>query len=53
LVCGNTASMISNTRFGKVFKVTERTGHFGKFENCAAPAIENAPAESSCASGCC
>jgi len=53
LVCGNTASMISNTRFGKVFKVTERTGHFGKFESCAAPAIENAQAESSCASGCC
>jgi len=53
LVCGNTASMISNTRFRKVFKVTERTGHFGKFGGCVAPVTETAQAESGCAPGCC
>jgi len=35
LVCGNTASMLSNTRYGKAFKVTgDRTTHFGKFNGC-------------------
>ena len=53
LVCGNTASMLSNTRFGKVFKVTERTGHFGKFENCGSLVTETEQAESNCATGCC
>ena len=53
LVCGNTSSMLSNTRFGKVFKVTERTGHFGKFGGCGSPAIETAQTETSCATGCC
>ena len=53
LVCGNTASMITNTRFGKVFRVTERTGHFGKFGGCASPKVETAQAESGCAAGCC
>lgn len=32
LVCGNTASMISNTRFGKHFKIVgDKTKHFGLF----------------------
>jgi len=32
LVCGNTASMLSNTRFGKHFKITGDKGrHFGLF----------------------
>jgi len=53
LVCGNTSSMITNTRFGKVFRVTERTGHFGKFGGCASPEAKTAQAESGCASGCC
>ena len=36
LVCGNSASMISNTRYGKAFKVMgNRTVHFGKFDGCA------------------
>lgn len=36
LVCGNTASMISNTRYGKAFKVIgDRSVHFGKFDGCA------------------
>ena len=35
LVCGNTASMISNSRYGKAFKVMgDRTTHFGAFEGC-------------------
>ena len=34
LVCGNTASMLINTRFAKVFKVTDRIGHFGAFAGC-------------------
>jgi SAM-dependent methyltransferase len=33
LVCGNTASMISDTRFSKAFKVIgDRSVHFGQFE---------------------
>ena len=32
LVCGNTASMLSNTRFGEHFKVVgDRSRHFGPF----------------------
>ena len=55
LVCGNTSSMISNTRFAKMFKVTERTGHFGKFGSCGSTTFETIPNASSCApgSGCC
>jgi SAM-dependent methyltransferase len=55
LVCGNTSSMITNTRFGKVFKVTERTGHFGKFGGCGslATATDITQAETSCSTGCC
>jgi ubiquinone/menaquinone biosynthesis C-methylase UbiE len=53
LVCGNTSSMISNTRFGKVFKVTERTGHFGKFDACGTPAIETKLTDAGTASNCC
>jgi len=35
LVCGNTASMISNTRYGKAFNVIgDRSAHFGAF-GCA------------------
>lgn len=35
-VCGNTASMLSNTRYGKAFKVAGgRTAHFGVFNGCA------------------
>jgi SAM-dependent methyltransferase len=52
LVCGNTASMISNTRYGKVFSVTGRTAHFGVFGGCA-PSIEIAQASSTFESGCC
>jgi ubiquinone/menaquinone biosynthesis C-methylase UbiE len=35
LVCGNTASMLSNSRYGKSFKVIgSRDVHFGAFEGC-------------------
>ena len=35
LVCGNTASMVSNTRYSKAFRVTgNRSVHFGAFEGC-------------------
>jgi SAM-dependent methyltransferase len=35
LVCGNTASMLSNTRYGKAFKIIgDRSVHFGAFD-CA------------------
>jgi ubiquinone/menaquinone biosynthesis C-methylase UbiE len=34
LVCGNTAAMLSNTRFGKAFKVTDPIEHFGPFAGC-------------------
>ena len=35
LVCGNTASMLSNTRYGKAFKlIGDRTVHFGIFGAC-------------------
>jgi len=53
LVCGNTSSMISNTRFGKAFTVTDRTGHFGKFGGCGSPEAETPQTESGCAPGCC
>ena len=37
LVCGNTASMVSDTRYAKAFSVTgNRTVHFGKFDGCSA-----------------
>jgi ubiquinone/menaquinone biosynthesis C-methylase UbiE len=35
LVCGNTASMLSNTRYSKAFKVIgDRSVHFGIFGSC-------------------
>jgi SAM-dependent methyltransferase len=35
LVCGNTASMISKTRYGKAFKVKgDRSVHYGAFAGC-------------------
>ena len=49
LVCGNTASMVSNTRYGKAFKVTgSRNVHFGKFDGCAADSSIAAADSGSC-----
>jgi len=40
LVCGNTASMVSNTRYGKAFKIIgDRSRHFGKFGSCGSESI--------------
>ena len=37
LVCGNTASMITNTRYGKAFRVIgDRSVHHGAFSGCSA-----------------
>jgi len=36
LVCGNTAAMVSETRYGKAFKVMgDLSVHYGKFDGCA------------------
>jgi SAM-dependent methyltransferase len=46
LVCGNSASMVSKTRYGKAFKVIgDKTVHFGAFAGCA-PERGEAVAES-------
>jgi len=51
LVCGNTASMLSNTRYKKAFKVMgDRSVHFGKFDGCAP---ENGGKETKIGSGSC
>ena len=47
-VCGNSASMVSNTRFGKAFKVIgDRSKHFGAFD-CAPDTSTVAAASGSC-----
>lgn len=52
LVCGNTASMLSNTRYKKAFKVLgDRTTHFGVFDGCT-PDNDNGCAEIK-SSSCC
>ena len=49
LVCGNTASMLSNTRYSKAFKVIgDRSVHYGAFEGCADGALDDAPSSKSC-----
>ncbi|MCL2862867.1 MAG: methyltransferase domain-containing protein [Methanimicrococcus sp.] len=42
LVCGNTASMVSKTRYGKAFKVTgDRSVHYGAFAGCGGDAARS------------
>jgi len=59
LVCGNTASMISNTRYGSAFKVIgDRSVHFGVFDCTSDVSNVNASVSSvseddSCSSGSC
>ena len=49
LVCGNTASMISNTRFGKHFKIVGDTSrHFGLFPCGPAPSETNSTGKGGC-----
>ena len=50
LVCGNTAAMVQETRFGRHFTVTgDRSRHFGPFPCGPAPVGSN----ESCAGSCC
>lgn len=50
LVCGNSAAMVEETRFGRYFRVAgDRRRHFGLFDCAPAP---SASAEA-CATGCC
>jgi hypothetical protein len=50
LVCGNTASMVINTRYAKAFKVAGgRSLHFGVFGNCGSVIMD--PCD--CAAGSC
>jgi len=50
LVCGNTASMLSNTRYGKAFKVIgDRSKHYGAFDGCGG----NDNSEDTAATGSC
>ena len=47
LVCGNTASMITNTRYAKAFSVTEPIEHFGAFTGCGDAATRTSQDSSS------
>ena len=50
LVCGNTASMLSNTRYGKAFKIIgDRSVHYGIFGGCRAEEAS----ETQVVGGCC
>lgn len=52
LVCGNTASMLNNTRFGKHFKIVGNTSrHFGPFP--CGPASKVSDAQDPCNGGSC
>jgi len=49
LVCGNTASMVSNTRYGKAFKVVgDRSVHYGVFGACLPESNGDEPIAGSC-----
>jgi len=49
LVCGNTASMLENTRYSKAFKVVgDRSAHYGIFGGCSPESNDDAPASGSC-----
>jgi SAM-dependent methyltransferase len=51
LVCGNTASMLSNTRYGKAFKVLgDRSVHYGTFCGCT---VESNSKDSEVGGSCC
>ena len=49
LVCGNTASMVSNTRYGKAFRVIgDRSVHYGAFGGCSVESNGGTPDPGSC-----
>lgn len=52
LVCGNSAAMVQETRYGAYFDVFgDRSTHFGLFDCEPAPAADSAAAD--CSTGCC
>jgi len=52
-VCGNTAAMLENTRFGEYFKITgDRSNHFGLFD-CGPTAATINSADTSAVGSCC
>ena len=56
LVCGNTASMLENTRYAKAFKVIgNRSKHFGAFGSCGnmGNSTNETQAVDSCSTGSC
>ena len=49
LVCGNTASMLSNTRYSKAFKIVgDRSVHYGVFGSCGAEVNSETPVSDGC-----
>ena len=49
LVCGNTASMLMNTRYGKAFRIIgDRSVHYGAFGGCGDDSCGEAPGTGSC-----
>jgi arsenite methyltransferase len=53
LICGNTAAILGNTRYGKHFRITgDRSVHFGPFD-CAPAAAKNENDEECCSGGAC
>jgi ubiquinone/menaquinone biosynthesis C-methylase UbiE len=54
LVCGNTASMLSNSRYSKAFKVNgNRDTHYGVFGVCGAKSNGEIPTNESCSTDFC
>ena len=54
LVCGNTASMLSNTRYGKAFKIIgDRSVHYGIFGGCGNKNKDECSDDDSETSSCC
>jgi arsenite methyltransferase len=49
LVCGNTAAMVGDTRYGRHFKVVgDKSTHFGPFDCAPSPAAGDAPGGACC-----
>ena len=54
LVCGNTAAMLEETRYGKYFEIIgNRDKHFGVFEDCATKYSNKDEGPSNIPSSCC
>ncbi|MGZ3427523.1 MAG: methyltransferase domain-containing protein, partial [Polyangia bacterium] len=54
LVCGNTAAMVQETRYGKHFRVVgDKSTHFGPFDCAPAGSATTAPTGAASPSGAC